>query len=187
MNVKTKDMINVSIFTALIAVGAFIKIPIPVCPFTLQLLFTTLAGIILGAKKGAISVLCYIIIGLMGIPVFVSGGGLLYIFQPTFGYLLGFCLGTFVTGRIASSAKLPSLKRLLAADFAGLLVVYSIGISYYWLIMTFYVGSGIGIFTLFLYCFILAVPGDITLCIFAAVLGKKLVPLLKRNDITVNA
>lgn len=51
MNVRIKDMAYMSIFTALIAIGAFIKIPVPVCPFTLQLLFTTLAGLILGPKK----------------------------------------------------------------------------------------------------------------------------------------
>lgn len=187
MNVRIKDMAYMSIFTALISIGAFIKIPVPVCPFTLQLLFTTLAGLILGPKKGAISVLCYIIIGLIGVPVFVSGGGLLYIFQPTFGYLIGFCLGTFVTGKIASSEKYPSLKRLLIANFSCLIIVYSLGILYYFLIMTYYVGTGIGIWTLFLYCFLLAIPGDIILCILAAILGKKVVPLLKISGITINA
>lgn len=65
MRLKTIDLAYISIFTTLTAVGAFIKIPIPVCPFTLQLLFTTLAGIILGARRGAISVLCYITIALL--------------------------------------------------------------------------------------------------------------------------
>lgn len=184
---KTKDMVYISIFTALIAVGAFIKVPIPVCPYTLQLLFTTLAGIILGSKKGAISVLCYIIIGLIGIPIFVSGGGLLYVFQPTFGYLLGFCLGTYVTGKITENNKNPSMKRLLVADFIGLAIVYSLGIFYYWMIMTYYVGSGIGMWTLFLYCFLLPIPGDISLCIVAAVLGKKIITLLKVNGMIINA
>ena len=42
---RTKEMVLFGLFTALIAIGAFIKIPVPVCPFTLQLLFTTLAGL----------------------------------------------------------------------------------------------------------------------------------------------
>ena len=45
-----------SLFTALIAVGAFIKIPVPVVPFTLQYLFTMLAGLLLGSRKGTLSV-----------------------------------------------------------------------------------------------------------------------------------
>lgn len=180
MNLKIRDIAYIAIFTSLIAIGAFIKVPIPVCPFTLQLLFTTLAGIILGPKNGAISVLCYIILGLIGVPVFVSGGGLTYIFQPTFGYLIGFCIGTFVTGKISNVKGSPSMRRLLLASFAGLAIVYTLGIAYYWAIMTFYVGSGIAIWTLFLYCFILAIPGDIALCILASFLGKRTVPVLKR-------
>ncbi len=78
----------------------------------------------LGGKKGALSVLCYIVIGLIGVPVFASGGGLGYIFEPTFGYLIGFCAGSFITGIIANRNRTPSLKRMLIANFAGLGVVY---------------------------------------------------------------
>ncbi len=52
---KTKTLIYCSLFTALIAAGAFIKIPVPVVPFTLQYLFTMLAGLLLGSKRGTIS------------------------------------------------------------------------------------------------------------------------------------
>lgn len=54
---KTKGVIYCGLFTALIAVGAFIKIPIPVVPFTLQYLFTMLAGLLLGSRLGTVSVL----------------------------------------------------------------------------------------------------------------------------------
>mgnify|MGYP005779838885 CR=1 FL=1 len=50
---KTREMILTAMFTTLIAVGAFIKIPVPVVPFTLQFLFTTLAGLQDGGKTGA--------------------------------------------------------------------------------------------------------------------------------------
>ena len=95
---STKSMILSALFVALIAIGAFIKVPVPVCPFTLQLLFTTLAGLLLGANLGFVSVCVYIIIGLIGIPIFTEGGGLGYIFQPTFGYLIGFAFGAYVAG-----------------------------------------------------------------------------------------
>ena len=54
--ITTKDMIMCALFTALIAVGAFIKVPVPVVPFTLQFLFTMLAGLIMGGRLGAISI-----------------------------------------------------------------------------------------------------------------------------------
>ncbi len=178
----TKKIILAGLFAALSAIGAFIKVPIPVLPFTLQLLFTTLAGLILGGKLGAISVFCYIIIGLLGFPVFTNGGGPAYVLQPTFGYLAGFCAGAFATGKIARAVPNPSLKRLLAATFTGLAIVYALGIAYYWFIYQFYIGSPLGFWTLFLYCFLLAIPGDIVLCIVTAVIGKRLIPIVSYSN-----
>ena len=67
-NQKTKDMILSAMFVALISVGAFIKIPIPVVPFTLQYLFTMLAGLLLGKRRGSLAVCVYVALGLMGLP-----------------------------------------------------------------------------------------------------------------------
>lgn len=67
------SLILCALFAALIAVGAFIKIPVPFVPFTLQLLFTTLAGIVLGPKYGALSVGVYILIGLWRCTYFYAG------------------------------------------------------------------------------------------------------------------
>ena len=174
---KTKDMILIAMFVALIAVGAYIKIPVPVCPFTLQFLFTTLAGIILGSKNGTIAVSVYVLLGLAGLPVFTGGGGIGYVFQPTFGYLIGFIAGAFVTGTIVHKGDL-TMQRLLAGGFAGLMTVYTFGMAYYWAVSRFYIGEPIGLWMLFLYCFLLAVPGDICLCILSAKLGKRLIPAI---------
>ena len=72
-NSKLRNQILCAIFTALIAIGAFIRIPVPVVPFTLQFLFTTLAGVLLGSRLGATSVILYIVLGLLGVPVFAEG------------------------------------------------------------------------------------------------------------------
>ena len=122
---KTKSIIYCGLFTALIAVGAFIKIPIPVVPFTLQYLFTMLAGLLLGSRRGSLSVIAYVILGLAGLPIFSEGGGLWYIFKPSFGYLIGFCAGTFLTGYLAEHMKKKTVLHYLAANLAGLLVVYA--------------------------------------------------------------
>ncbi len=180
---RTKNLILCAMFVALIAVGAFIKIPIPVVPFTLQYLFTMLAGLLLGGKRGTFAVCIYILLGLFGLPIFAQGGGIGYIFQPSFGYIIGFALGTFVTGVIANSVARPGFIRILAANFAGLGIVYLIGMVYYYLISNFYLSDPIGLWPLFLYCFLLVVPGDILLCILGAVLGKRLIPLLKEGKI----
>lgn len=169
-----KETVLFALFTALIAIGAFIRVPVPVCPFTLQLLFTTLAGLILGSKRGALSVALYVGLGLLGIPVFTSGGGPSYIFQPTFGYLIGFIAGAYVTGYMAERARSRSFGRILLANLTGLMIVYLFGMVYVYIINTYYLGTPIGIWPIVLYCFILAVPGDICLCILAAGLSRKL-------------
>ncbi len=178
---KTKDLMMCSLFVALIVVGAFIKIPIPVVPFTLQLLFTMMAGLLLGGKLGAASVGIYILMGLLGLPVFAEGGGFSYVLKPSFGYIIGFAVASYVTGIIANKVPNPSYKRLFAANFAGLGIVYLFGMVYYYFMSNFYLGNPIGLWPLFLYCFILAVPGDIVLCILGASLGKRMIPLIRNN------
>lgn len=169
---NTRDMVLVSMFIALITVGAFIKIPIPNMPFTLQFLFTNLAGIILGAKLGALSVLIYVIAGLIGIPVFTTGGGPGYILYPTFGFLVGFIIGAYVGGRYIEKRDLTT-KNIFIASIINLLIVYALGMIHYYFISNFYSNTPIGIGALFLYCFVLAVPGDLLLCFISAAVGKK--------------
>lgn len=170
-----------AIFTALTAVGAFIKIPIPYMEFTLQFLFTTLAGLLLGGKWSAAAVGAYVFLGLVGVPIFAEGGGFFYVLKPTFGYLIGFIIGTFVTGKIANAVPNPSIKRLLAANFAGLAIVYILGILYFYFAKNLWIEGGTISFSMTLwYCFVLAVPGDILLCVLAAFLGKRLIPIVQK-------
>lgn len=176
--ISVQELVYCGIFTTLIAVGAFIKIPVPVVPFTLQFFFTTLAGLLLGGKLGAFSVVTYLVLGLAGLPIFSEGGGIWYIFKPSFGYIIGFCIATYVTGTMAERMKL-TIKNMLVANFTGLLIVYAAGMLYYYMICNFVIDTPIGLWPLFLYCFFLAVPGDICLCILAAVFIKRIKPLLQ--------
>ena len=175
---KTKQLVFCSLFTALIAVGAFIKIPVPVVPFTLQYLFTMLAGLILGPRLGTISVAAYMLLGLAGLPIFTEGGGLWYVLKPSFGYIIGFCIGTYVTGTLAAKLKKRTFARYLAANLAGLAVVYAAGMIYYYVICNYVIDTPIGIWPLILYCFLLAVPGDIALSILGAVIAKRVRPVV---------
>lgn len=181
--INTRQLVLCALFVALIAAGAFLKIPVPVVPFTLQFLFTMLAGLLLGGKLGAIAVCVYIVLGLAGLPIFAQGGGIGYLFQPSFGYIIGFAVGALVTGVIANRVERPSFRRLLAADFLGLGVVYLFGMVYYYLMSNLYLGNPIGLWPLFLYCFVLAVPGDILLCIVGAILGRRLIPLIQKGRV----
>ena len=175
---KTASVIYCGLFTALIAVGAFIKIPVPVVPFTLQYLFTMLAGLLLGSRLGSLSVFAYMVLGLAGLPIFTEGGGLWYVFKPSFGYIIGFIAGTFVTGWLAEHRKCKNILHYLAANLAGLMVVYAFGMAYYYVICNYVIDTPIGVWPLFLYCFLLAVPGDIALSILGAVVAKRVRPVI---------
>lgn len=178
---STKSIIFCSLFATLIAIGAFIKIPVPMVPFTLQLLFTTLAALLLGPKLGTISVGIYLLIGLMGIPVFTKGGGPSYIFQPTFGYLIGFLIATYVTGCISHKKNTVSLKRLIYGSLVGLVIVYVLGGTYYYFMANYYLNSPVTVKTIIIYCCLVFIPGDFISCILGAIIAKRVKSIIKSD------
>lgn len=177
---KARRMALCALCAALIAVGAFIRVPVPGVPFTLQTFFVTLTGLLLGARLGALSALLYLAAGLAGFPVFTGGGGLGYVFEPSFGYLLGFVLSAYATGRVAHAAQPPSTRRLYAAAFAGLAVVYLCGTAYYAALMGLYFANPVPLGKLLLYCFLIFLPGDAAMSAVAVLAAKRLRPALAR-------
>ena len=127
-----------ALFAALTAVGAFIRIPTPWLAFTLQVLFVLLSGLLLGPFYGALSQLIYVLLGLAGLPVFTFGGGISSVFQPSFGFTLGFIAASAVTGAITGRSR--NIFRAALACVAGLFTVYLVGIPYMWLILNRYMG-----------------------------------------------
>jgi len=177
---KTLNLILCALFAALISVGALIKIPTPYVPITLQTLFVMLGAILLGKKKAATSVAIYILMGLFGVPVFAQGGGILYLFHPTFGYIIGFLAASYVIGMISSTSSVPSFGRLFLANLVGILMIYLIGMVYYYVVSHVYLHSDIGISALFFYCFFVTIPWDIVFCALAALIGNRIYPSVKR-------
>jgi len=127
-----RKMVFASLFAAMTAAGAYIKIPIPIgpVPITMQLLFVLLAGIMLKSRWGTISMLVYVLLGVVGLPVFAGGAsGLGVLFGPTGGYLIGFVGAAFVIGILAERKGTSSI--LLNAVFmtAGLVLIYALGVA----------------------------------------------------------
>lgn len=163
-----------ALFTALIAVGAFIRIPLPYVAFSMQTFFVALAGMLLGKKWGAVSVAAYLAIGLIGLPVFTKGGGPMYVLEPSFGFLIGFVLYAFLTGVFTKKLKTPTVKGLILAQLPGLFAMYAVALPYFYLVSKFYLGAEMGVAALFIYCFAATLPGDAVKCVLAAWLGKRL-------------
>lgn len=178
--ISTKYMVLCAMFTALTAIGAFIQIPVPYMDyFTLQFFFVLLAGILLGSKMGAVSVGCYVLLGLIGIPIFAAGGGIGYVVRPSFGYLLGFIVAAYVAGRISERGKC-TYKNYLFACLGGFVVTYVIGILYKYMILNFYADTPATLQIVFLSCFPLDMPGDFVLCLVAAGVGMRLKKVMGR-------
>ena len=170
---KVREIVLCALFIALVAVGAFIRIPVGTDVYTLQFLFTLLAGVLLGARLGAVAVGVYVLMGLVGIPVFASGGGLSYVLQPTFGYLVGFILQGWVTGALVRRG-VPTFRRALAACAAGMVVLYALGIPYFYFISNYIIDAPIGFWVAVWYCGVLQVLPDFLLCVAAAYVGIRL-------------
>ncbi len=184
MKLTSREISFVGLFAALIAVGAFIKIDIPLplytMHFTFQWLFVLLAGFILGKKLGALSVLTYILVGLAGVPVFAAGGGIGYVLRPGFGFLLGFILAAYLIGLYTEKLQSKKILYLIVPASIGLIAYYSVGAVYFYLIKNLYVGEAVSFAVVVVqYCLITIIP-DFILCVMAASLSAQLIPAFKK-------
>lgn len=180
MDLKTRDLTMIAMFASLTAVGAFIKIPLPIVPFTLQYFFCALGAMILGSKKGALSQSLYVLMGLIGIPIFTQGGGIQYIFNLTFGYLIGFILGAFVIGKITENTKKITNIKILIACILGLIIIYLLRVIHMYIIYNFYLGQVMGIWKIINIGILAFLPGDLLLSLMISIVGVKVIPVLRR-------
>ncbi len=167
---KLRDLSFLSLFTALICIGAYIRVPFAV-PVTMQLLFTSTASLTLG-RKSALSVLLYLFMGIIGLPVFASGGGASSVFALSFGFNIGFLLGAFVSGAISERAS--SVKSLAAASAVNVLCVYVCGALYFWLLQNLYFSNPTTISHTLGVCVLPFVLPDIAKCAVSVFLAKRI-------------
>lgn len=129
-----RSTVLIALFTALIAVGAYIAVPVGPVPIVLQNFFVLLAGTLLGSRKGLSVVVTYLVLGAIGLPVFHNGtGGMGIILGPTGGYLIGYIPAVVLTGLIskrkAGDTKSSALSILLGT-LSGAVVVYLCGVPW---------------------------------------------------------
>lgn len=132
---KTRDIVYMSVFTAMISICSWISIPASI-PFTLQTMgvFTTVG--LLGGKRGTLTVLTYILLGAIGIPVFAGlTGGISVLLGTTGGYIMGFLLSALLMWGI--EAIMGRNQIVLAFSMvAGLIVCYVFGTAWFMMIYT---------------------------------------------------
>ena len=170
MNRTVKTMIYCALFAALTAVCSQLAIPIQPVPINLALLSVYIAGGLLGGGMGAASQAVFLLIGVVGVPVFAGfRGGVQALVGPTGGYLIGYVAAAFVTGVIVKRLGAKPLKIALACA-VGMAACYALGTAWYC------VQSGTPALAALSTCVFPFLPGDAVKIAAAALL----VPRLKR-------
>ncbi len=125
-----RSALFIALFTALIIVGAFIHVPVPLVPITLQTLFVFLAALFLGAKFATFAVLLYILMGIVGLPVFAGGtSSIAHILAPSGGFIIAFIPASFIIGILKGKPKY--LWHNVIICILATLVVYAIGTAWF--------------------------------------------------------
>lgn len=176
---STLSLVMIAMFAALTAMGAFIKVPLPVVPFTLQIVFVLLAGSLLGSRNGLLSQSVYIGIGLVGLPVFTQGGGITYVLQPTFGFLIGFAMAAYVVGWILAKVEAPTKKHFIGANIVGLFLIYAVAVPYLYVSLNFWLDVKASWSHILVVGFLNSIVADFCLSLLAALLAQRLYPVFQ--------
>ncbi|PID61918.1 MAG: biotin transporter BioY [Gammaproteobacteria bacterium] len=133
---NTRDIVLTALFAAIVAVlGVFPPITVPGLgvPITAQTLGVMLAGGILGAKRGALSLVLFLVLVAVGLPLLAGGRGGLGVFAgPTAGFLFGWVVAAFAIGWMIESfgRELNPVKVFTACILGGIVLLYAIGIPW---------------------------------------------------------
>lgn len=167
---RTLDMVYIAMFAVIIAVSSWISIPFTV-PFTMQTFGIFCALGLLGGKRGTISILVYIILGLIGVPVFAGfSGGAGVLFGTTGGYIIGFILSGLIYWLITTLMGKKTFSIILAMVL-GLIVCYAFGT--FWFMRVYAKNTGaIGVMSALGFCVFPFILPDILKIALAVVITK---------------
>lgn len=174
---KTKDMTRIAILIGLLIICSQLALPIGPVPITLQTLGALMIGYLLSPKNAVITTGLYLLMGLIGFPIFSNFiGGPQAILLPSFGFALAFLPATYLQAKY-----LEKYSNLWLAGCINVVITYLIGLGYMGFILNVYLGSGLDFMGLLFIGFIPFIPGDITKIVVAVVLAKRLFPIISKK------
>lgn len=173
---KTKDMVLIALFAVIISICAWISIPTTI-PFTMQTFGVFLALDVLGGKRGTISIIVYLLLGIVGVPVYAGGlSGIGVVFGNTGGYMIGWFIAGFVFW--AMETLLGRRKWVLAlSSMLGLFVCYVVGTVWFMVVYARNIGQ-IGLWTALVWCVIPFIVPDLVKIVLALSVQKRLMPFV---------
>lgn len=164
----TQRIVLAALFAALMAVCSQIQIPLPMVPINLALFAAHLCGALLGAKWGALSISAYVLLGLVGAPVYAGfASGPAALFGKTGGYILGYILSAFLVGLLSRRIGF-TFKGLCLSMLVGVVACYAFGTVWFMAV------TGLNLMTSLAYCVIPFLPGDAVKIALAALLALRL-------------
>jgi len=128
-NISTKSIARIALMTAITVGLSFVRIPFMYVPFTLQTLSCMIAGLMLARREAVLSQIIYVVLGLLGLPIFTAGGGPAYVIYPTFGYILFMPVMTYIISTLKN-------KNIILSLVAGFIPQLFFGAMYYFFIVT---------------------------------------------------
>ena len=129
-NALLRGVVLVLAGTALLALSARVQVPFWPVKMSMQDFVVLTLAVVYGSRLAAATVVAYIAEGALGLPVFVSGGGLAYFAGPTTGYLAGFVIAAFVVGTLAERGIMRSWLGALAGFVTGYAIILSLGLAW---------------------------------------------------------
>lgn len=176
---KIKDLSIMAICLSVLVICSKISFNIGIISLTLQTFAVIIISILLKWKKASIVFITYIIMGLVGIPVFSTGGGFDYILKPSFGFIIGFLVASIIIGiPFGKNKYMVIIKSLI-----GLLVLDIIGMVYMYIILKFYLASpSVDVLYVIEVGFLPFIIKDLISTVLAALIGIRLENVLDINS-----
>ncbi len=175
---KTKTMVLCAIFAAILCIFSVMTIPIGPVPISMGIFGVMLTAIILGPKNSVISVVVYLLLGIIGLPIFSKfQSGIPVLAGPTGGYVWSYIIVAFVIGLITRKLpqnKILALVKIFAACIIGIAICYAAGTAQYMLI------ANVGLTKALTLCVLPFIPFDIIKAVVAAYLGNVIANALKK-------
>ncbi len=189
MKLRTTDLTAAAMFVALMAVGANITSIAPFMvvggvPITLQTFFAILAGVVLGSRLGAIAMMVYAFVGLVGVPVFAQfGGGIGTFLKPTFGFIVSYIFTAYITGYIIEKMK-NTVGVFAFAALVGMALNYVFGTNWMYAAYKVWASAPDGFtYKMAWLWMVVPLPKDIILAILAGVMGHRLKRTLSKSQL----
>lgn len=136
------NLATVVLGTLLLTLSAKISVPVMPVPVTLQTFAIAVLAAGFGWRIGVATVALYLLEGLAGLPVFATGGGIDYIFRPSFGFLIGYLPMAYIIGRAADMGASGKVVVLFLAMFLADAVVFAFGFSWLLVVVNLIVSGG---------------------------------------------